>query len=216
MGDRRPARSSTPPPRRAGPPSPSAGDDTRGPAAALPVHGERCPELVEGDNAYCRKHKRQRKGTAMPRGLTPCLAAGCPDLVQGGGYCDQHAARLGARRRKPGPNPWRNPTWRRVAARYLRDAPAPASGPAAARPPCSSTIATARPARRARQQRREQPRGALLRAPRPPAPRAPPRRRRRARTEDVTLGCEGVYEAPGEVSAGPARKTGKIGGGAPG
>lgn len=56
--------------------------------------------------------------------LSPCRASGCPELVQGYGYCPRHAARgLGARPRQPGPNPWRNPTWRHVAARYLRAHP---------------------------------------------------------------------------------------------
>jgi hypothetical protein len=77
-----------------------------------------CGQLVQGETRCPRHQQRAKAGAPGGPMLTPCIVPGCPNLVQGGGPCDRHAPRYGGKR-QPGPNPWRDSGWPRIAAAYL-------------------------------------------------------------------------------------------------
>jgi hypothetical protein len=84
-----------------------------------------CSELVRTANGRCKRHARKQRAGATPHRLTPCLAAGCPRLVEGGGYCKRCARRGGSRRgasRRGGRRrePWSSSSWTARAAALVR------------------------------------------------------------------------------------------------
>ena len=63
-----------------------------------------CPNLTH--DRFCDEHQKQKR-------LEPCREQGCPNLVPGGGYCGEHAARLGSTARGYDRN------WQKASKSYL-------------------------------------------------------------------------------------------------